>query len=175
VAVDGNRFGWVANQTAGSVTKAAADGSSFTSYDCAPGAAGVAVDAANNVWVAGYSSSTMCLVSAAGSIVSGSGFVGGGLTQPEGVAVDGGGTAWVVNYRAPGLTELAGAGTAQPGQALSPANGWAPDTGIVEGYGVAVDASGNLWVSSYGNNTVTEFVGLAVPVKTPLLGPVRVP
>jgi hypothetical protein len=33
-----------------------------------------------------------------------------------------------------------------------------------------VDASGNLWISNFGSNTLTEFVGLAVPVKTPLLG-----
>ena len=41
--------------------------------------------------------------------------------------------------------------------------------------GITIDAAGNIWVSNYSNNTLTEFIGLAAPVKTPLLGPVRVP
>jgi hypothetical protein len=44
---------------------------------------------------------------------------------------------------------------------------------------VAIDASGNLWLSNAGYNaitqsyvdTITQFVGLASPVRTPLLGP----
>jgi hypothetical protein len=40
-----------------------------------------------------------------------------------------------------------------------------------EPLGIAIDASGNLWVSNLDGNTVTEFLGLANPVKTPLLGP----
>jgi hypothetical protein len=30
-------------------------------------------------------------------------------------------------------------------------------------------------VTSFGSSQLTEYVGLAAPVKTPLLGPVRVP
>jgi len=40
---------------------------------------------------------------------------------------------------------------------------------LVEPYGVAVDGSGNVWVAS--DNTsgpLTEFVGLATPVVTPI-------
>ena len=40
---------------------------------------------------------------------------------------------------------------------------------------MAIDASGNVWVTNFGSNVLTEFVGMAAPVKTPLLGPVRVP
>jgi hypothetical protein len=35
--------------------------------------------------------------------------------------------------------------------------------------GVAVDASGNVWVTNYGGNSVSELIGLATPVKTPLV------
>jgi sugar lactone lactonase YvrE len=44
--------------------------------------------------------------------------------------------------------------------------------------GIAVDSSGNVWVANYGNGTagtaagdsnVTELVGAASPVKTPLV------
>jgi hypothetical protein len=58
---------------------------------------------------------------------------------------------------------------------LSPSAGWGTDQGLLEAFALAIDASGNLWVTNLGSNSVTEFVGLAVPVKTPLLGPVRVP
>jgi hypothetical protein len=34
--------------------------------------------------------------------------------------------------------------------------------------GVAVDSSGSVWTANSGNNTVSKFIGLAVPVVTPL-------
>jgi DNA-binding beta-propeller fold protein YncE len=50
------------------------------------------------------------------------------------------------------------------------------DAGLGAPFAVAVDASGNLWVTnSNGANTVTVFIGLATPVKTPLLGPPQLP
>jgi len=82
----------------------------------------------------------------------------------------------VTSYRAPGLSELAGTTfSSAAGTTLSPATGWAPEAGLVEAYALAIDASGNVWVTSFGSSLLTEYVGLAAPVKTPLLGPVRVP
>ncbi len=40
--------------------------------------------------------------------------------------------------------------------------------------GIAIDGSGNVWVPSLSQN-VTEFVGLAVSVKTPAIGPPQLP
>jgi len=34
-------------------------------------------------------------------------------------------------------------------------------------YGVTVDASGNVWVTSLGNDSVAEFIGLATPTGVP--------
>jgi hypothetical protein len=175
IAVDSKHYGWVPNQSSDTVTKVAADGSSYLSVKCCSRPSGVAIDGADNVWVTNFGSGTVALVSEAGTLLSGAGFTGGGLDSPQGIAMDGAGTVWVANYNAPGLTELAGASSASAGAALSPAMGWAPDSGVVEAYAVAIDASGNLWVSSFYNNTLTEYVGMAVPVKTPLVGPVRVP
>ena len=34
--------------------------------------------------------------------------------------------------------------------------------------GIAIDGSGDVWVSNNGNSTVSEFIGAATPVVTPL-------
>jgi DNA-binding beta-propeller fold protein YncE len=104
------------------------------------------------------------------------GFKGGGIVHPQGIAVDGVGNVWIANYRGPSISELAGAGSGSTaGTVLSPTAGWAPDANLLEAFALAIDASGNVWVTSFGSNTITEYVGVAAPVKTPLLGPVRVP
>ena len=174
VATDAKCNAYVANQSGNTVTLVTADGSSFTDYTVGDGPSGVAIDAAGNVWTANYYGDSVGLVSG-GKVLSGSGFMGGGLNHPQGIAADGAGNVWVANYRVPGLTELAGAAAATPGAVLSPSAGWGADSGMTESFGLAIDASGNVWVTNLATNTLTEFVGMAVPVKTPLLGPVRLP
>lgn len=174
VAVDSKCVGFVANQSGNTITRVIPDGSAFTSFTTGSGASGVAVDASDNVWTANYYGNSVGLLSSTGKVIS-SGFTGGGVYHPQGIAVDGSGNVWVANYRAPGLTELAGAAATVPGAPLSPANGYGVDAQMVEAFAIAIDASGNIWITSFGNNTVTEFVGLAAPVRTPLLGPVSTP
>jgi streptogramin lyase len=101
---------------------------------------------------------------------------GGGVYTPETVAIDGAGRVWVGNYHAATLSEFAGYNSVTPGTPLSPTTGLGTDAQLGSPFTVAIDASGNLWVSnSDGANTVTTFVGLATPVKTPLLGPPQLP
>lgn len=169
VAIDANHNGWIANQGSTTVTKVSPDGKQFASISCCNGASGLAFDLSGNLWVANFFGNSVSQISAAGSVVS-NGYTGGGLTRPQGIAVDGSGNVWVANYRGPSLTELAGASSSAPGKVLSPAAGFAPDAGLLEAFAIAADASGNLWVTNFGSNTLTEFVGLASPVKTPLLG-----
>ena len=175
VAVDAGGAAWIANQSGSTVTRVAPDGSSFTSYTVGNAPSAVAVDAGGNVWAANYYGDSLGLVSAAGQVLSSGGFMGGGLDHPTGIAADGAGTAWVANYRAPGISALAGATAVMPGAPLSGSAGWGSDVELTEAFGIAVDAAGNVWVSSYGDNRLVEFVGAAAPVKTPLLGGVRVP
>ena len=174
VAVDSKRNGWLANQSAETVTEITPYGSSITSYTVGSGPSGIAVDAADNVWSANYYGNSVGLVSG-GKVLSSGGFVGGGLDHPVGIAADGNGTVWVTNYRAPGLTELECVSGALPGTAISPVAGWAPDIAPLEAYGIAIDAAGNVWITSFGDNRLIEYVGLAAPVKTPLLGATRIP
>jgi hypothetical protein len=100
---------------------------------------------------------------------------GASIQNPQGIAIDGSGHVWVANFRGPSLTELAGSASTSPGQILSPAVGYASDAAMLEASAVAIDASGNIWVPDFGNDTLTEIIGLATPVKTPQLGPVQVP
>ncbi len=180
VAADSKCNAYIANQSSNTVTFTSADGTTFGSYVTGNGPSGIAVDGSNNVWAANYYDNSIGLISSAGTVTSGSGITGGGLNHPQGIAVDGRGTVWVANYRSTAgknsvLSQLAGASASSPGAVLSPAAGWGGDAGMLEPFALAIDASGNIWVTNFGSNVLTEFVGMAAPVKTPLLGPVRVP
>ena len=174
-AVDGSHNLWVANQSGVSVTRVAPDGSQFTNYACCDGPSAVAFDRLGNAWVANYYGNSVSEISSAGAIVANGTDVGGGIDHPQGIAIDGAGNVWIANFRSPSISELAGAGASLPGSALTPAGGLGADAALLEAYAIAVDASGNLWVSNFGSNTLTEFVGLAAPVKTPLLALPAVP
>jgi hypothetical protein len=179
VATDSKCNAYLANQSSNSLTMVLGDGSSTGDFVVGREPSGVAVDPNDNVWSANYFDNTVGLVAAGGKILSGTGIAGGGLNHPQGIASDGAGNAWVANYRGPtnanAISEFSSASSATPGAAISPSTGWGADAGLLEAYAIAIDASGNVWVTNFGLNTVTEFVGMAVPVKTPLLGPTRVP
>ena len=180
VATDANCNAYVANQSSNTVTFISGSGTIFENFvvgnsASGVGPSGVAIDPSGNVWSANYYGNSVGLIAGGTTVTSGSGFTGGGIDHPQGIAADGAGTVWVANYRGTGLSELAGASTASPGAALSPASGWAPDAGLLEPFSLAIDAGGNIWISNFATNTITEFIGVAAPVKTPLLGPVRVP
>jgi len=181
IAVDPNHNVWVASETTSTITKISGNGTQFTAINCCNEAQGLAIDASGNVWSANHSGSTVSLVSNTGTVIS-AGYTGGGLNDPNGIAVDGNGTVWVTNYRGGSFTELAGAGSANHGTALSPSTGYGADVNLVEPFGIAIDASGNVWISNFDSvpaqgqqGTITEFVGLATPVNTPLVGAARIP
>jgi len=181
IAVDANNNVWVASGDTSTITKISGGGTEFTAISCCYESAGLAVDASGYVWSANYGGSSVSLVSNAGTVIS-SGYTGGGIDHPSSIAVDGSGTVWVANYRGGSFTELAGAASATPGAALSPSTGFGTDANLIEPYAIAIDASGNVWTSSFATvpaagqqGTLTEFIGLATPVNTPLVGPAGVP
>jgi streptogramin lyase len=179
VSLDASNNVWVANEDNHTVTEISAAGVDLGSASCCDEAGGLAIDTSGNVWSANYSNSSISEVSSSRTVIS-SGYTGGGLDQPDHLAVDGTGTLWVANYHGASFSELAGAGSAVPGAALSPTAGFGTGAGLVEPYGIAVDASGNLWTSNFASGaeetgTVTEFVGIAAPVKTPAIGPATIP
>ncbi len=176
IAVDANHNGWVANVEDVTVTKVAPDGTQFTPYSCCNGPAGIAIDQRGNVWIANYYGDSISQIDAHGTIIStGYNDNKASIWHPQGIAIDGSGHVWITNFLGSSVTELAGSATAQPGQILSPTVGYAHDAALNAGYAVAIDASGNLWITNFHTNILTEIVGLATPVKTPQLGPVQFP
>jgi len=175
VAVDASHNAWVANQSSNTVTRISADGSKITSISCCDGASGVAIDQSGNAWVANYFGNSISEVSSAGAILL-TGQTGGGVDHPQGIAIDGAGKVWVGNLHTGTISEFAGSTSPTPGTPLSPSTGLGTDAQLGSPFAVAIDQSGNIWVTnSNGANTVTTFIGLATPVKTPLLGPAQLP
>lgn len=175
VAVDASHNAWVANQSANTISRISADGSKVMQVSCCNGASGLAVDQGGNVWVANFFGNSISEVSSTGAVLL-NGQTGGGVDHPQAVATDGAGRVWVGNFHAGTLSEFSGSTSAAPGMPLSPAPGLGTDAQLGSPFALAVDQSGNVWVSnSSGGNTVTVFVGLASPVKTPLLGPAQLP
>ena len=187
VAIDGGHNAWFANQASGSgmVTSISSDGSQINTISTGGEApSGIATDVVSagggtgHVWVANYYSnsvSEITLGSGGTAVVTSTGYTGGGLNHPNGLAVDGAGNVWVANYRGNSITELEGASATQPGASLSGNAGFGTDASLSAPFAVAIDAGGNLWVSNQGSSTITEFLGVAAPVKTPLLGPPQLP
>jgi streptogramin lyase len=141
---------------------------------------GIAVDANGNVWEADSATGAdrISLFGASGSNISGpTGYINGGLNIPEGIAVDGAGNVWVVNrggteldppFPDSSISEFNSSGTA-----ISPSTGY--QAGLNISLRIAVDGSGNVWVTNATLNTVTEFVGAGSPVVTPIVANLLTP
>lgn len=116
-------------------------------------------------------------------------FTNRGLVLPWGVAIDGDDTVWVSNFGAHRLVQLCGARLSacppgyRTGQPISPpATGYTSDA-LDRNTGVQIDPSGNVWLANNwltvpvqtnpGGHEVVVFIGLAAPVRTPLIGAPR--
>jgi sugar lactone lactonase YvrE len=176
IAIDANHNAWVGNSaSSNTITKVTPDGQ-FTSYPCCNWAGGIAIDQRGFIWVANYMGNSISQLAGDGTVIS-TGYSDNqaSILHPQGIAIDGSGHVWIANISGSSISELAGSAANSPGQILSPTAGWAVDADLAEGWDVAIDASGNLWITNFSSNTLTEIVGLATPVKTPRLGPVQSP
>jgi ligand-binding sensor domain-containing protein len=174
IAVDANHNAWIGDQNDAYVIQVSSAGKQLQKLACCDGPSALAVDQSGNVWAGNYYSDSVTELSSAGTILL-NGAAGGGLKHPIAIAIDGAGTVWVANFRGPSLSQLGSATSQTPGAILSPAVGWASEAALLEPYGIAVDASGDLWVSSFATNSLVEYIGMGVPVKTPLIGPPQLP
>jgi hypothetical protein len=128
---------------------------------------GLAFDTSSNIWVANHAGNSLSKFNGpTGAALTGTeGIIGGGLSAPQQLAIDGSENLWTANTASGvnSVTELNSAGTP-----LSPPAGFTG--GPLKGpTNLALDGSGNVWVASDGGNTLTEFIGAATPVVTPLV------
>jgi hypothetical protein len=133
---------------------------------------------------------SVTMITADGTTSEGSPYTGGGLFMPWGIAVDGNDNVFVANFNGKRLSYLCGADTSncppgyKTGDPISPDGGYTFE-GLIRNTGVQIDASGNVWLANNwemvpiptnpGGHELVVFIGLAAPVKTPLIGPPRRP
>jgi len=164
-----------------------AGGTGYTTYPTAPNnttiTGGVsapenalAITSNNDVWVVNYGKETLSELSGVNelagtpsitSLQSTAFTAPSTLAAPEFAATDGLGNVWVTDAATAGsVFEFSGTGTS-----LSP-SGFAHTYYFP--YGIAIDASGNVWIGSEETSTstftafITEIVGAAAPVVTPI-------
>lgn len=180
VAIDGGGRTWVTDSGTGGNTGqlyllASTSDTAFTgpySTGDLNDPVAIAIGASGSLWVADSANGAAVLFDNTGAEVVNNGAGNGGLNGPVAIAVDGAGNAWVADG-ASSISEFD-----QFGDTISPSG-----TGIGSGYtgggytgagylsvptGIAIDPSGNVWVSDEGSHAVVEFIGAGVPAVTPL-------
>jgi hypothetical protein len=132
----------------------------------------IAVDHSNNVWIgnngpsSGFLSELDATTTSTINAAPGSPFSGGGLQNPTYSIFGGLNNQWITNYANGGgtVSEFTSAGAS-----MSPSGGFAHTYSGATG--IAIDASGNVWVGNANatapNGFITEIVGASGPSLTP--------
>jgi hypothetical protein len=178
VAIDGAENVWTTNgvMPTGSLSKLSSTGVTISPSAGYTGGGlnaplGIAIDSSGNVWAANNNTDGISKFSNAGTALSPStGYTGGGTALSGGVAIDGAGNVWFSNSSENnpnrGINDVSEFSNA--GVALSPSTGYIGGGLGVPG-AVAVDGSGNVWVTDfYPGGGLNELVGAATPVITPI-------
>jgi hypothetical protein len=171
VAIDASGNAWAANYNNKSISKFSSGGGAISPSGGYTGAGLnspwlIVVDSSENVWVADYyNPGAISELSNSGTAISPSGgYTGGGLNTPWSIAIDGAGNAWTANHFGSGsVSEFSSSGTA-----LSPSTGYI-GTNFYYPSSIAIDGSGDAWVANEYNSSVTELIGIATPVVTPVV------
>jgi streptogramin lyase len=172
MAIDTSGYAWVANETnaLSEFNPSGTPTSNFLGYtggglNTPFDGRSIAINAAGNIWVSNYNGNSLSQFNSSGTAISGaSGYIGGGLNTPEAISIDGSGNVWAVNTNGV-ISEFNSSGTA-----ISSASGYIGARQTMS-YGIAVDGSGNVWTTNYTysvSSSITEFIGAANPVVTPL-------
>jgi streptogramin lyase len=130
----------------------------------------IAFDKGGYAWVVNQLGNSLSVFDESGTPVTGSPYKNGGVNNPEAIAVDGDNHVWIANFfDGVGVAEY-DAATRTP---ISPSStfysGYYTGAEQTEIGAVAVDASGNVWLSSWGTRSINELVGAGAPTVQPLV------
>ena len=137
----------------------------------------VAIDSADNIWFTSGKNNALGRYDSKGNLISpATGYTGGGLKFPAQLAIDGSDRVWVANRDGNSISAFTNAGVPiSPATGYTPSGQVAPDpsvdpiiVGVRSPHGLAIDGSGNIWVTNFTANSVTEFLGLATPGVPPI-------
>jgi streptogramin lyase len=178
IAIDASGNAWVDNSGSASVTKLTSSGLAAlnTPYSGNLNSPyGIAIDNSGDAWVPNGGSFSVTEFLSSGLTPAGSPFTGS-LTNPGGVAIDGASNVWVANYLGNSVSEFNNSGVD-----ISGVNGLGYNTGDIDlPDAIAIDSSGNVWIASLSGSgsaestgSLTELVGAATPVVTPLAAGVK--
>jgi streptogramin lyase len=178
IAIDAAGNAWINNAGSNTVTEFTKTG---TATLLSPYAGslnspyGIAIDHAGNAWVPNAGGGSVTEFLSSGLTPAGSPF-SGNLNNPEGVAIDGSNNIWIANLLGGSVSELTSAGANISGD-----NGLGYNAGSIDiPDAIAIDSSGNVWIGNLSGTgaaaatgSITELVGAAIPVATPLAAGVK--
>jgi hypothetical protein len=196
IAVDGQGNVWVTDGAEstkpGQVTRIAPDGTILDQQPITGGGLrspqGVAIDSAGNAWVANLASASVTEIGSDGKVKPGSPLrAGGSLKGPWGIAVDGADHVWVAGFLNENVVELCGVQTNRcppglhTGDPISPKKTGYTSKSLQHLTAIEIDQSGNVWAANnwssgsplkqfVAGNGLVEMIGVATPVKTPMIG-----
>jgi hypothetical protein len=159
IAIDGASHVWEIDEVSPYSIVEMTTGGSFLSgtsgyAGAAVSASGMAIDGSGNVWFSTPSGGIEKLDSS-GTLLSGSGYTGGGLLSvPNNLAIDGSGDVWATSA---GIDSTGGAVAkfSNAGEAITSSSGITGGC-IADPSGIAVDGAGNVWVGNISGNCITE-------------------
>jgi streptogramin lyase len=179
LAIDGGGNVWAVQNT--SITKLHSDGTAYPNEpvfytNTSIYGYGIGIDASGTAWVAedeGAGGTTPDIVNLTISAASQSQteYSGDGLLDATGIAIDGAGNVWVTNDNngtGLGVSEFSNSGTGLSPKEFLGGGSNSPAS-------IAIDGSGNVWTAAGDAATVSELIGAAVPVVTPIAAGLTAP
>jgi streptogramin lyase len=180
IAIDPANDAYILNYGSGTVAEFNSAGTPLSpagGYNASLGQAkgsGIAIDATNRFWSTNTQGSTVTIGTTSSSALA-AGSAAAGVDTPSGISFDGAGNAWIAD--ANGAVSV----LSKTGAAVSGSNGYsgststATITSLTGITAVAVDSMGDVWVADPSNGNVSEFLGAATPVVTPLVAALSAP